>query len=72
MNSDIEVGTQLIGKWGAYQSYSYGEVTSIHENGMIEVNFDDLDGYSLFWPREIKSGEIDKLGVYLDNDCLYK
>jgi hypothetical protein len=48
---------------------SLGEVTSIHDNGMIEVNFDDQDGYTLFRPNEIRTdyATSNKIGVYIDN-----
>jgi len=64
---NIEIGTEMIGNWGGYTPLSLGVVTSIHDNGMIEVNFDDLDGYSLFWPNEIRPKLEDKIGVYIDN-----
>lgn len=50
---NIEIGTEIIGNWDAYSPTSLGVVTSILDNGMIEVEFDDLDGYSLFRPNEI-------------------
>ncbi len=49
---NIEIGTKMIGNWGGYSPLSLGEVTSIHDNGMIEVNFDDQDGYTLFRPND--------------------
>ena len=64
---NIEIGTKIIGDWGGYSPLSLGVVTSIHDNGMIEVDFDDLDGYSLFRPNEIRPKLEDKIGVYIDN-----
>ena len=60
----MNIGTQIIGNWGGYTSYSLGEVRSIHPNGMIEVDFDDLDGFSLFWPREIKPAVVTASGAH--------
>ena len=66
---NIEIGTKMIGNWGGYSPLSLGEVTSIHDNGMIEVNFDDQDGYTLFRPNEIRTdyATSNKIGVYIDN-----
>ena len=66
---NIEIGTKMIGNWGGYSPLSLGEVTSIHDNGMIEVNFDDLDGYTLFRPNQIRTdyATSNKIGVYIDN-----
>ena len=72
MNTNIEIGTEIVGNWGGYTPLSLGVVTSIHDNGMIEVNFDDLDGYSLFRPDEFKSrldyysSGTPPIGVYID------
>jgi hypothetical protein len=68
-SAKIEIGTKMIGNWGGNVPASLGEVTSIHDNGMIEVNFDDLDGYTLFRPNEIRTdyATSNKIGVYIDN-----
>ena len=68
-SAKIEIGTKMIGNWGGYSPLSLGEVTSIHDNGMIEVNFDDQDGYTLFRPNEIRTdyATSNKIGVYIDN-----
>tara|TARA_R110002167_G_scaffold12627_3_gene53592 strand:+ start:329 stop:703 length:375 start_codon:yes stop_codon:yes gene_type:complete len=65
----VTVGTKMIGDWGGYSPLSLGEVTNIDVNGMIEVNFDDLDGYSLFWPNEIRTdyATSNEIGVYIDD-----
>ena len=65
----VTVGTKMIGDWGGYSPLSLGEVTNIDNNGMIEVNFDDLDGYSLFWPNEIRTdyATSNEIGVYIDD-----
>ena len=65
----IEIGAKVLGNWGGYRPLSLGEVTSIHDNGMIEINFDDLDGYSLFRPNEIRTdyATSNGIGVYIDD-----
>jgi len=65
----VTVGTKMIGDWGGYSPLSLGEVTNIDNNGMIEVKFDDLDGYTLFRPNEIRTdyATSNKIGVYIDN-----
>ena len=42
----IEVGTKIVGNWGAGHSYSYGVVTDTYEfrgRKQVVVDFDDLD-----------------------------
>ena len=42
----IEVGTKIVGNWGAGYSYSYGVVTATYEfrgRKQVVVDFDDLD-----------------------------
>lgn len=64
----IEVGTKVIGNWGAYFPYSYGKVVAIED--MIVVDFDDLPGYS-YYPlnHDFKNAEcIRGIGVYIDHE----
>ena len=68
----IEVGMKVVGNWGAMHAYSYGVVTDVyHYNGehKVVVDFDDLDGESLFDESEFMSAaNIGGIGVYIDDE----
>jgi len=74
----IEVGTKVIGNWGAGHSYSYGVVTAIREfhyegrsdiRSVVVVDFDDIDAVTHYWDIEILFADsIDKIGVYVDHE----
>ena len=72
-SSSIKIGTKMVGKWGAMHPYSWGEVTAVHENGMIEVNFDDFDGFTLYRPDEIQQellgsgSDVAEIGVFIED-----
>lgn len=72
MTMRIDVGMKIVGNWGAGHSYSYGVVTDVyHYNGenKVIVDFDDLDGESLFDESEFISADtIGKIGVYVDHE----
>ena len=75
----IEVGTKIVGNWGAGWSYSYGVVTGtreLHYNGRLwstafVVDFDDIDVETTFSENEfLFADSIDKIGVYVDHEGL--
>lgn len=70
----IEVGTKIVGNWGAGWSYSYGVVTDTYEfrgREQVVVDFDDLDGLTEFSENEfLFTDSIDKIGVYVDHEGL--
>ena len=70
----IEVGTKIVGNWGAGHSYSYGVVTEIYElrgSQQVVVDFDDIDVTTMFSENEfLFTDSIDKIGVYVDHEGL--
>ena len=70
----IEVGTKIVGNWGAGHSYSYGGVTEIYELRVSQqavVDFDDIDVTTMFSENEfLFTDSIDKIGVYVDHEGL--
>jgi hypothetical protein len=70
----IEVGTKIVGNWGAGHSYSYGVVTDIYEfrgREQVVVDFDDIDVLTEFSENEfLFADSIDKIGVYVDHEGL--
>lgn len=68
----IEVGTKIVGNWGAGHSYSYGVVTQVaHFLGKKRawVEFDDIDEKQLYSENEfLFTDSIDKIGVYVDHE----
>ena len=70
----IEVGTKIVGNWGANHPYSYGVVTDVyHFRGeeRVIVDFDDLDGLTEYNESEFMfANGIDKIGVFIDHEEL--
>ena len=70
----IEVGTKIVGNWGAGYSYSYGVVTDTYEfrgREQVVVDFDDIDVTTMFSENEfLFTDSIDKIGVYVDHEGL--
>ena len=70
----IEVGTKIVGNWGAGHSYSYGVVTEIYElrdSKQVVVDFDDIDVTTMFSENEfLFTDSINKIGVYVDHEGL--
>ena len=70
----IEVGTKIVGNWGAGYSYSYGVVTATYEfrgRKQVVVDFDDIDVTTMFSENEfLFTDSIDKIGVYVDHEGL--
>ena len=70
----IEVGTKIVGNWGAGHSYSYGEIIDIYESRgrqLVIVDFDDIDVLTEFSENEfLFADSIDKIGVYVDHEGL--
>ncbi len=68
----IEVGTKIVGNWGAGHSYSYGVVTEIYElrgSKQVVVDFDDIDVTTMFSENEfLFTDSINKIGVYVDHE----
>ena len=72
MTMRIDVGMKIVGNWGAGHSYSYGVVTDVYHfqgRNHVVVDFDDLDGQSLFNENEfLLADTIGKIGVYVDHE----
>ena len=70
----IEVGTKIVGNWGAGYSYSYGVVTDTYElrgRKQVVVDFDDLDVLTEYSENEFLFADyINKIGVYVDHEGL--
>ena len=70
----IEVGTKIVGNWGAGHSYSYGVVTEIYElrgSQQVVVDFDDIDVLTEYSENEfLFADSIYKIGVYVDHEGL--
>ena len=70
----IEVGTKIVGNWGAGHSYSYGGGTDIYEVRGREqgvVDFDDIDVLTEYSENEfLFADSIYKIGVYVDHEGL--
>ena len=70
----IQVGTKIVGNWGAGHSYSYGIVTDIYEfrgREQVVVDFDDIDVLTEYSENEfLFTDSIDKIGVYVDHEGL--
>ena len=68
----IDVGMKIVGYWGALLPYSYGVVTDVYHfqgRNHVVVDFDDLDGLSLFGENEfLFTDSIEKIGVYVDHE----
>ena len=67
----IEVGTKIVGNWGAGHSYSYGVVTQVaHFLGKKRawVEFDDIDVQLYSDDEFLFADSIDKIGVYVDHE----
>ena len=70
----IEVGTKIVGNWGAGYSYSYGVVTDTYEfrgRKQVVVDFDDLDVLTEYSENEFLFADyINKIGVYVNHEGL--
>ena len=74
MTMRIDVGTKIVGNWGAGYSYSYGVVTDTYEfrgRKQVVVDFDDLDVLTEYSENEFLFADyINKIGVYVDHEGL--
>ena len=69
----IEVGTKIVGNWGAGHSYSYGVVTQVEHflgKNRAWVKFDDIDTQLYSEDEFLFADSIDKIGVYVDHEGL--